>query len=225
MQGGTERVPGTPGRFCHGVYQPGDDDRPPLHATALCLDAPALAAIMEGVASIPRQAHLKSLMLSLTTCMCKGSNASLNLRCRRPPAHTPHAKPHCRRSCYGGRSNGSWGSTRRLQRLMAAFWTTAVFSGATSRPRLPRLRMMASAAPAMLSKWRSASMFSTCTNLEDVKVALQAGRFTPKPHTCYTLLIRCNDLGLHAGRRLQIGIIQKHLILPTKRAKCRNVSL
>ena len=62
---------------------------------------------------------------------------------------------------HGGKRTAV-GSTRRLQRLMAAFWTTAVFSGATSRPRLPRLMMMASAAPAMLSKWRSASMFSTC---------------------------------------------------------------
>ena len=45
---------------------------------------------------------------------------------------------------------------------MAAFCTTAVFSGATSKPRLPRLKMIASAAPAMLSKLCSASMVSTC---------------------------------------------------------------
>lgn len=48
-----------------------------------------------------------------------------------------------------------------LQRLMAAFWTMATFSGGTSSPKLPRLSSTASVSSAMLSKLSSAWLFST----------------------------------------------------------------
>jgi len=47
------------------------------------------------------------------------------------------------------------GLPSRLQLLITLFCTSAIFSGSTSRPRLPRDRMMPSAAPAMLLKLNS----------------------------------------------------------------------
>ena len=54
----------------------------------------------------------------------------------------------------------STGLPMRLQLEMTLFCTSAIFSGSTSRPRLPRDRMMPSAALAMLLKLNSACRVS-----------------------------------------------------------------
>lgn len=55
------------------------------------------------------------------------------------------------------------GFPSRLHLLITLFWTRAIFSGATSSPRLPRLRTIPSAAVAMLAKLYRAARFSTCS--------------------------------------------------------------
>ena len=54
----------------------------------------------------------------------------------------------------------STGLPRRLQLLMTAFCASAIFSGSTSRPRLPRLMMMASDASVIAWKLNSACLVS-----------------------------------------------------------------
>ena len=56
------------------------------------------------------------------------------------------------------------GQPSRLQREMALFCTRAIFSGATSSPRLPLLNTMASAKAAMASKFCRPSRFSACVS-------------------------------------------------------------
>lgn len=56
------------------------------------------------------------------------------------------------------------GLPSKLHLLTTLFCTRAIFSGATSRPKLPRLMMTPSAAVAMLAKLYKAARFSTCTN-------------------------------------------------------------
>lgn len=54
------------------------------------------------------------------------------------------------------------GLPSRLHLLMTLFCTRAIFSGATSSPRFPRLRTIPSAAIAMPGKLYRAARFSTC---------------------------------------------------------------